>query len=118
MVQAAINGITMKPKPLKRWALSLQICNQLVDEVAATKDGQSHSKVTVHKDEMKSLTKSDAEDRNKIRLELEYYIDHLDRLIHPNGIVNIVTGRRGSESVTADKSVAIGKDQMETYEAS
>ena len=34
------------------------------------------------------------------------------------GEVRCVTGRIGPESVNPDKSVALGKDQMETYEAS
>ena len=47
-----IIGITLKPDTMKRWALGLHICSQLVKDVSEMKENDGQTSVTVHKEEM------------------------------------------------------------------
>ena len=74
----------------------------------------------MHKEESKSRIKSDAKDRQDIRVKMAQCIPPLDHQQHPDGsIVNIVTGRvRSSSTVNVHKSIEIGsKQSMEFTEA-
>ena len=44
-------------------------------------------------------------------------IDPLNSEDHPKGIVNTVTGRIAPDSVNVDKSVSLGNEQMQQFEA-
>ena len=113
-----IIGITLKPKALKRWALGLHICSQLTKDIAAIREGNDQTTVTVHKEEMPSRKQTDAADRQHIREKLGISIDPLQPNGHPKGLINIVTGKVAPESVNVDRSVQIGTQQMREYEAS
>ena len=103
-----IVGITLQPSALKRWALSMHTCSQLVQDVADMNDGCTESEVLTHKEEKPSRIHSDAQDRQNILDKLKTCIDPLDPADHPNGLVNIVTGRVVPDNVNAGKSVEIG----------
>jgi len=111
-----IVGITLKPSSLKRWALCLHICSQLVKDVSELKTNGSQVSVTVHKEEMPARKQSDAGDRQNLRERLATCIDPLQPENHPDGLVNIVTGRMSPNIVNADISVGIGVKQMKEYE--
>ncbi len=61
---------------------------------------------------------SDSQDRQNIQDKLKTCIDPLDPANHPKGLVNIVTGRVVPDIVNAEKSVEIGKTQMDEYQQS
>lgn len=75
-----IVGITLKPSTLKRWALSLHICSQLVKDVTGMRESDSQQTVTVHKEEMPARIQSDAVDREKLRKRLITGIDPMGLL--------------------------------------
>ena len=60
---------------------------------------------------------SDAKDRVNIQHKLEMCIDPLQNDNHPDGIVNIVTGRIAPDAVNVDNSAATGKEQMRQFQA-
>ena len=74
--------------------------------------------VTMHKEEGQNRMESDEVLRNKLREKLAICIDLLDSSQHPDGLVNIVTGRVAPENVNVDKGVELGKKQMKEFEAS
>ena len=80
--------------------------------------GTESDQVKTHKEEMPARLKSDSKDRENIREKLQTCIDPLNADDHPTGIINIVSGRIGPESVNADDSVNIGKKKINAYEAS
>ena len=141
-----IIGITLSPKMLKRWALSLHICSRLVQDVKTMTDGQKEITVTEHKEESPSRIQSDELDRAKLRAHLVMCIDPLSPETHPVPqadkhqvaqppthtdtdhtplpeptqsavLLNIATGQLSPDKVNVDNAVAIGTDQMEQYEA-
>ncbi len=59
---------------------------------------------------------SNAKDRGNIQQKLEICIDPLNSDNHPDGIVNIVTGRIAPNAVNIDNTVAMGKEQMKQFE--
>ena len=71
---------------------------------------------TTHKEEMSGRIASDTKDRGNIQQKLEMCIDPLNNDNHPDGIVNIVTGRLAPDAVSVDNSVAMGKEQMKQFE--
>ena len=86
-------GVTLKPNTVARWALSLHVCSQIVDDVSAMKGGSQEKHIIQHKEEIRARIKSDATDRGKLRDKLSSAIDPLDPSSHPKGIINLVTGR-------------------------
>ena len=62
------------------------------------------------KEEMPVRIASDAKDRGNIQQKLEMSIDNLNSDNHPDGIVNIVTGRIALDAVNVDNSVGMGKE--------
>jgi len=111
-----IIGITLKPSTLKRWALSLHICSQLVKDVTELRENHRQNSVTVHKEEMPSRIQSDGVDREKLKDRLSTCIDPLQSDDHPPGLLNIVTGGLCHDRVNVDASVSIGIKQMKEYE--
>ena len=65
-----------------------------------------HAYVTLLKEEMPARKQADAVDREKLRKRLTTCIDHLQPEYHPNGLVNIVTGRLSPDVVNVDTSVS------------
>ena len=86
-------GITLKPPTMKIWALGLHVCSQLMKDVSEIKENDGETSVAVHKEEMPARKQADAVDREKLRKKLTTCIDPLQTEKHPNGLVNIVTGR-------------------------
>lgn len=76
-----IVGITLQPSALKRWALSMHTCSQLVQDVADMTDGYTESEVLIHKEEKPSRIRSDSQDWQNIQ-KRSY---HAFALIHKTG---------------------------------
>ena len=110
--------MTLKPSTLKKWAYSMDICSQLVQDLGDMAEGNTETEVIFHKEEKPARIRSDADDRKKIRLKLENCINPLDPTDHPDDIINIVTGRKGPKTVNAPRAVEIGKAQMQSFERS
>lgn len=111
-------GITLNESALKRWALSLHVCSRLIKDIADMRDEDTETQVLSHKGKMPAHVKSDVQDRENIRDKLKSCIDPLNEEDHPDSIVNIVTGRISKDTVNVDQAVIVGREQMETYEAS
>ena len=59
----------------------------------------------------------DAEDRNSIRKTLETCIDPMDPDSHEDGVLlNISTGQIAQPEVNVDRSLEIGKEQLNDFE--
>ena len=95
----------------------MHTCSQLVQDVADMTDGFKQSEVITHK-EKPSHIHSDSQDQQNIQDKLKTWIDPLDPADHPNGLVNILTGRVVPDIVNAGKSVEIGRVQMNVYQQS
>ncbi|KAG0722059.1 hypothetical protein GWK47_045188 [Chionoecetes opilio] len=78
---------------------------------------QGARQAMIHKEEMPGRIASDAKDRENIQHKLEMCINPFSREDHPEGIVNIVTGRIAPDAVNVDNSVDLGKEQMKQFEA-
>ena len=76
-----------------RWALSMHTCSQFVQDVADITDGYKQSEVMIHKEEKLSCICSNSQDQQNIQDKMKTCIDPLDPADHPNGLVNILTGR-------------------------
>ena len=73
--------------------------------------------ITTHKEESKSRIQADAVDRQKLRTFLNTCINPLDPSPHdPLVLCNIYTGEDGGEKCNVNKSVEIGKSQMDSYQ--
>ena len=84
-------GITLNAAAMKRWALSLHTCSQLVKDLADLKDGGHKIQITRHKEESAARKASDDIDRQKIGGKLLLCTNPLDPDEHESGIVNIIT---------------------------
>ena len=115
--KGGIVGITLKPEALKVWALSRHLCAELLSSLTDMEEGEDKTQTKVtHKEEGKARIEADAKDRDGIRTKLEMCIDPIDPANHPEGIVNIVTGKIGKAEVNVQNSPHIGKEQMEAFE--
>jgi hypothetical protein len=116
--KGGIVGITLKPEALKVWALSRHLCAELLSSLTDMEEGESSYKriQLTHKEEGKARRESDAKDRDGIRKKLEMCIDPMDPADHPDGIVNIVSGKIGKDEVNVHKSVEIGRLLMKEFE--
>lgn len=74
--------------------------------------------VTTHKKEASPRIESDAVDRHNLREKLDSCIDSLKPGEHTAGILNIVSGRIGPDSVNVDGAVNIGTTQLHAYASS
>ena len=106
-----IVGITLKPRALKKWALSMHTCSQLVQDVADMEEGKAEVEVTRHKEEGLSRIASDARVRRKNIDKPQSCIDPFSPGDDPDEIVNIVPGRVATNNVNVDKSVDVGLSQ-------
>ena len=103
---------------MKRWALSLHTCSQLVKDLTDLKDGGHKIQITRHKEESAARKASDDIDRQKIGGKLLLCTNPLDPDKHESGIVNIITWKVCVHSVNVDCAVDIGREQMETFHSS
>ena len=85
-------GITLNAAAMKRWALSLHTCSQLVKDLTDLKDGGHKTQITRDKEESAARKASDDIDRQKIGEKLSLCTNPLDPNEHESGIVNIITG--------------------------
>jgi len=98
---------------VRRWALSLHICNRLMKDVAEL-NKETDTSVQSHKEEIPSRVKSDGRDRETIHQKLKQCINPLDS---GHELVNIVTGGVYSEKANVDNAVSIGTQQMKDFES-
>ena len=106
----SISGITLKPSTLKRWALSLHLCSQIVRDVSRMKDESRKVSVTVHKEKMPARNKSDAADRETLRERRTSCIEPLNPDDHPNHFVIFVCA--GSWKCQASPRWCTDNDQV------
>ena len=109
-------GLTLQPSAVSRWALSLHVTSQLRLKSTAMKDGRQSKVTTTHKEESMSRIKSDAVDREKLRVNLCSFVDPLDTSSHPEGVVNIANGLVSTNNVNVDKALELGQQQMDEFE--
>ena len=115
----SIIGITLKPETLKTWALGLHICSRLEQVIADITEDERVTSQETHKEETTETTariRSDAKDRESIRIKLELCIDPLNPSSHPSNIVNIVSGKVADDAVNAQDAVSIGTEAMKEHE--
>ena len=109
-------GVTLNPSTIKRWAPSLHTTSRVEGDIDEMRHQQGTREATTHKEEMPGRMASDAKDRGNIQQQREMCLDHLNSDNHPDGIVNIVTGRIAPDAVNVGNSVAMGKEQMKQFE--
>ena len=85
-------GVTLPQRSVKKWAYSLHVTTQILKDLEVMRERKSVKDITVHKEEKPGRLKSDANDRENLRVKFEQCIDPLDGKSHPNEIVNISTG--------------------------
>ena len=81
-------------------------------------ENRAQNAVKKNKEEGENRMESDELVRSKLHEKLVMCIDPLDPTLHPEGLVNIVTGRVAPEIVNVDKAVELGRKQMKEFEAS
>ena len=111
-----IIGITLKPETLKMWALGLHICSRLEQDIADITEGKGVTSQETHKEETKARIRSDAKDRESIRIKLELCIDPLNPSSHPFNSVSIVSGKIADDAVNAHDAVSIGTEALKEQE--
>ena len=63
--------------------------------------------------------KTEAQDRQSLRVTLQECIDPMNLDSHPDGaLLNIVTGAVAPQDVNIDRAVMLGQEQIETFESS
>ena len=88
----------------------------MLKDLEDMRERKSVQDVTVHKEEKPGRLKSDASDREKLRVKFEQCIDPLDAQSHPNEIVNISTGAINKDpTVNVENAVAIGLHQLSSF---
>ena len=107
-------GVTLKPSTIQRWTLSLHTTSRVESDIDEMRHQQGTREATTHNEEMPGRMASDAKDKGNMQLEM--CIDPLNSDNHPDGIVNIVTGRIAPNAVNIDNTVAMGKEQMKQFE--
>ena len=112
-------GITLKPKVVKKWAYSLQICTQLIHDLHKMRKKKTNSDKLIYKEESAGRIKSDNEDRSKIKKKLEEMIHPLKTCQHNGSLINIASGKIYKEEDTnADNAAEVGTKQMNDFIAS
>ena len=105
-------GITLKPKAVKQWSLSLHACAQVLQDLGEMRDRNNCKDQLKHKEELPGRIKSDAVDRNKIRAKLASIIHPLEVEESPDHIINIYSGSVSPKSVDVDKPVEFGTEVL------
>ena len=107
-------GITLKPKTMKIWALSLHSCSNILNDLENMRSMTEGREI--HKEETTARLQSDESDRSKIREALNSCIDPLDTTAIPSDtLVNIYTGQIANKDVNAYNAVDIGRTQMNQF---
>ena len=101
-------GVTLKPKTMKIWSLSLHICSKLEQDLVCLIEPDDNGKQDKYKEESKGRIDSDKLDRNSIRRKLQECIDTMSPNDHPPEMVNIVLGKIAQEKVNVDRAVELG----------
>ena len=78
-------------------------------------DESSQHEVTSHKEERPHRIQADSVDREKLLEKLSAVIDPLDPSQHPDGLMNVVTGRIAPEDVNVPLAVKLGRKQQNEY---
>ena len=104
-------GITLQPKSVKQWALSLHACAQVLLDLEKMRDRERCKDQLRHKEELPGRIKSDQIDRSKIRKMLDTMIHPLDIMETPDELLNIYTGAISPKAVNIDDALSIGTKQ-------
>ncbi|KAK3880169.1 hypothetical protein Pcinc_015301 [Petrolisthes cinctipes] len=110
-----LTGLTMNQSAVSLWALSLHKCRRLQKDIADMKD-RNFKDDQGHKEEMASRMAYDEKDRTTIREKLELCIHPLKPDEHPQGLVNIVTGKMNPDTVNVENAHTIGSQQRQQFE--
>ena len=109
-------GITLSPDQVARWLLSYNICNTVSQAIDTMfKDGNKEREVNPkHKEEGSQRLSLDAEDRQKIRMELQ-------KGMHPlkpttDRLVNISNGLVADSKVNVQDAVTIGQKMAARFQ--
>ena len=114
--RTGIVGITLKPETLKTWALSRHICSRIMEGLAHMRGESGDDKYQdTHKEEARARIESDKKDRDGLRKKLDTCINPLNPEIHPDPIVNVVTGILATSQVNVHEAIAIGEKQQEEF---
>ena len=109
-------GITLCPSALKRWSVSLHTCSRLLKNLDDMIDSTELLTVTTHKEEAAPRIDSNVVDRHNLREKLDSCIDRLMPEERSAGILNILSGRIGPDSINVDNTVSIGRTQHHAYD--
>ena len=104
-------GITLQPKTVKQWALSLHACAQILLDLEKMRDRERCKDQLRHKEELPGRIKSDQIDRSKIRKMLDTMIHPLDIMETPDELINIYTGAISLKAVNIDDALSMGTKQ-------
>lgn len=110
-------GITLKPKAVKQWSLSLHACSQILQDLEEMRNRNNCKDQLKHKEELPGRIRSDSQDRNKIREKLATMIHPLE-VQEGKQMVNIYTGAVSPPNVNVERAVEIGKIQRERFDLS
>ena len=113
-----IVGITLKPETLKVWGLGRHLNCHLEQSVDRMINGETECVQRMHKEEGKSRIQSDEQDRNGLKDTISSVTHPLNPTGHPDAPVNIVTDKISPAVVNVDKSLQIGRTQMDQFERS
>ena len=99
------------------WVLSRNAAQTLTNFLRRMTGGSDSTQIR-HKEEDKFRIQRDPEDRNSIRKTLETCIDPMDPDSHEDGgLFNISTEQTAQPEVNVDRSLEIGKEQLNDFES-
>ena len=111
-------GITLRPKTVKQWALSLHACAQVLLDLEKMRERERCKDQVTHKEELSGRIKSDQLERKKIREMLQSTLHPLDMKGNLDGLVNIYSGAISPMTVNVDDALLIGKKQKDNFNES
>ena len=116
--QGELIGVTLNPETVKKWALSLHTCNNVLRDLDTMRNQKDIVK-TYHKEELKSRIAADEVDRIKLRNMLNTCVHPLAYADHnPEELINIFSGQISSDKVNVPCAIEIGRNEMITFEES
>lgn len=111
-------GSTLKAATVKRWALSLHHCSQLVKDLVGIKGSYDQVHVISRKEESDARKHADETDRKKSREKLSSRIDPLSRDEHQNDLFSIASGMAKHSQVNVDEAVTSGNEKIVKFHES
>jgi hypothetical protein len=119
-VRGGLVGAASSPDQVAGWVMSYHICNTVIlslDNMFESEDTDEEFDQTKqkHKEEGKKRRIMDAEDRQKIRNELQKHTHSLKT--KSDKILNIVNGRLANTKVNAHKAIEIGQSMAQTFKS-